>query len=96
MADKGCVMLSHAISALLGSDEDLARTTAAMDLEVNTMHKNVISEILDLMKKSPETVDIEARLLRTANFLERLGDHVTNICEAVVYMVSGIHVELND
>ena len=96
MADKGCTMLSHAMSALLGSDDDLARTTAAMDLEMNDMHRKVVSEILDLMKSAPEDIGIEARLLRTANFLERLGDHVTNICEAVVYMVSGVHVELND
>lgn len=96
MGEKGSQMLSHAMSALLGSDEDLARSTAAEDVGMNALHRQVVSEILELMKIAPEDIGIEARLLRTANFLERLGDHITNICEAVVYMVSGVHVELND
>lgn len=96
MADKGAIMLSHAISALLGSDEDLARTTAALDAEINGMYKQVVQAILERMKTNPDALNREARFLRTANVLERLGDHVTNICESVVYMVSGVHVELND
>lgn len=96
MGEKGSNMLSHAMSALLGSDDDLARTTAAEDAGMNALHRQVVGEILELMKIAPEDIGIEARLLRTANFLERLGDHITNICEAVVYMVSGVHVELND
>jgi phosphate transport system protein len=96
MADKGCVMLSQAMAALLGNDEDLARSTAAMDTEIDTMHKNVMSDIMEAMRLVPKNVEIEARLMRTANFLERLGDHVTNICESVIYMVSGVHVEMNE
>jgi len=96
MADKGCAMLNQAMAALLGNDEDLARSTAAMDIEIDTMHKKVMADILEAMRLVPKNVEIEARLMRTANFLERLGDHVTNICESVVYMVSGVHVEMNE
>jgi len=96
IADKGCAMLNQAMAALLGNDEDLARSTAAMDIEIDTMHKKVMAEILEAMRLVPKNVEIEARLMRTANFLERLGDHVTNICESVVYMVSGVHVEMNE
>jgi len=96
MADKGCVMLNQAMAALLGSDEDLARSTAAMDADMDAMHKKVVSEIMEAMRLIPKNVEIEARLMRTANFLERLGDHVTNICESVIYMVSGVHVEMNE
>jgi len=35
------------------------------------------------------------RVLNVSAYLERLGDHVTNMCEAIIYMVEGKHEELN-
>jgi phosphate transport system protein len=48
------------------------------------------------MREKPDQVERAARLLTSSGFLERLGDHMTNICEAVVFMIEGRHVELND
>ena len=46
--------------------------------------------------RGPDQVERASRLLNSSGFLERLGDHMTNICEAVVFLVEGRHVELND
>jgi len=48
------------------------------------------------MKKNPDLVKGALQILQTSNQLERLGDHISNICEATIYMVEGRHEELNE
>jgi phosphate transport system protein len=48
------------------------------------------------MKKQPDHVKAAFQVLHTSGQLERLGDHITNICEAIIYMIEGRHEELND
>lgn len=96
MADIGADMVRDAITAFLEHDEDLARVTASRDVTVDERHKRVVSEMIEFIKTNPDRSAQAARILTTSGFLERLGDHVTNMCEAIVYMVSGSHVELNE
>jgi phosphate transport system protein len=96
MAEIGCAMVRGAVDAYLNQDADAARRVAAEDEAVDAEHKAVIDEILELMRDKPDQIERASRILRTSGFLERLGDHMTNICEAVVFMVEGSHVELND
>jgi phosphate transport system protein len=49
-----------------------------------------------MMKKNSNIVKESLQILHTSNQLERLGDHITNICEAVIYMIEGKHEELNE
>jgi phosphate transport system protein len=49
-----------------------------------------------MMKKNTALVKGALQILQTSNQLERLGDHITNICEAVIYMIEGTHEELNE
>ena len=67
-----------------------------MDAEVDSEHKQHVRETLEIMRENPDIVERASRLFKTSGYLERLGDHMTNICEAVVFMVEGSHVELND
>jgi phosphate transport system protein len=48
------------------------------------------------MKEHPKLIKKAVRVLNTSNYLERLGDHITNICEEIIYMVEGKHEELNE
>jgi phosphate transport system protein len=91
-----CEMIRGAVDAFLNQDADKARLVAAMDDKVDAEHKHMVNEILELMREHPDQVERASKLLNTSGFLERLGDHMTNICEAVVFMVEGSHVELND
>jgi phosphate transport system protein len=90
----GKEMIRAAISAYLDQDVEAARKTAAMDDAIDTEHKALTKELLQLMKEHPELVDQAVRILNTSGFLERLGDHMTNICEGIVYMVENKHEEL--
>ncbi|MCL2006711.1 MAG: phosphate signaling complex protein PhoU [Treponema sp.] len=92
----GQKMLKAAFSAYLGRDAVAAREAAGMDHLIDDDHKALTEEILKLMKKKPELVKSAARLLKLSGFMERMGDHITNICEGIIFMVEGKHEELND
>jgi len=96
MAETGQIMLRAAISAFMAKDAQAAREAAAMDSIINSEHKILTEDILKLMKKNSELVKEALQILHTSNQLERLGDHITNICEAVIYMIEGVHEELNE
>jgi phosphate transport system protein len=96
MSDIECEMIRGAVDAFLNQDADKARLVAAMDDKIDAEHKQMINEVIELMREHPEQIERATKLLNTSGFLERLGDHMTNICEAVVFMVEGRHVELND
>jgi len=96
MAETGQEMLRAAISAFMANDANAAREAAAMDSKIDTEHKTLTEDILKMMKKNPDLVKGALQILHTSNQLERLGDHITNICEAVIYMIEGKHEELNE
>jgi len=96
MASTGCEMLHQAVTAFLARDEAMARAAAARDDEIDAEHKAFIDEVLAYLAANPGKAQQATRLIATSSFLERLGDHVTNVCEAVVFMATGVHVELNE
>jgi phosphate transport system protein len=96
MVKTGQEMIRASVSAYLKQDAQAARATAAMDDIIDGEHKKLTEEILKLMKKHPELLKKALRFLHTSGDLERLGDHITNICEAIVYMIESKHEELNE
>jgi phosphate transport system protein len=96
MAETGQEMIRSAITAYLSQDAEGARKVAALDDKIDGEHKALIEEVLVLMKENPKLIKRAVRLLNTSGYLERLGDHITNICEEVIYMVEGTHEELNE
>jgi phosphate transport system protein len=96
MAETGKKMLRAAIIAYMEKDAQAARDAAAMDNKIDSEHKELAENILKVMKKNPDLVKNALQILHTSSQLERLGDHITNICEAVIYMIEGKHEELNE
>ena len=96
MAELSIDMLRQAVAAMLNHDEAQARSAAAMDQAIDAKHRVVVQDIISLARENPRMASEAYRLLRTANFLERLGDHVGHICENTVYMISGAHAELDE
>jgi phosphate transport system protein len=96
MVKTGQEMIRASVSAYLKQDAGAARKTAAMDDIIDGEHKRLSGEMLKLMKKHPELMKKALRFLHTSGDIERLGDHITNICEAVIYMIESRHEELNE
>ncbi|MDQ7851140.1 MAG: phosphate signaling complex protein PhoU [Armatimonadota bacterium] len=88
-------MLNHALEAFGTRNADLAVRTAARDDEVDALRSQVFKDLLDIMIRDPNLIPRALELLIVARHLERAADHVTNVCERVVYMVTGELRELN-
>jgi phosphate transport system protein len=56
---------------------------------VDALYQQVYRELLMLMLANPRTIDQATHLLWAAHNLERVADRVQNICERVVFMVTG-------
>jgi phosphate transport system protein len=88
-------MLKDALTAFVNYDVELAYEVAARDDVLDILHKKLLKKMLKYMNKESEAdIDQATNLISLARFLERLGDHITNICEWVVYSKTGEHVEL--
>ncbi len=88
-------MLHEALEAFRTRDAQLAARMAQKDDIVDGLRSQVFRNLLDIMIRDPETVPRALELLLVAQHLERAGDHITNIGERVVYMVTGELRELN-
>lgn len=95
MGELGVTMVHDVITAFVDQDADKAMEIAERDDELDAMHRTLYKKVLDIMRKNPEKIDKGMDLMFLNRFLERLGDHVTNMCEWVVFSKRGEHVELN-
>jgi phosphate transport system protein len=95
MADLGMDMLHRALGAFLARDADTARTITLDDDKVDDLYNRIYRKLLKQIITDPSTVDNATRLMWAAHNLERMGDRVTNICERVVFVVTGEIKELD-
>jgi phosphate transport system protein len=89
MAEKVVDMLHRTLDALVNRNADAARQIATEDDEVDNLYNQVFRELLTFMIEDPKTITRATRLIWVAHNLERSADRVTNICERVVYLVTG-------
>jgi phosphate transport system protein len=95
MAEKARAMLHRALDAFVRRDVDLARAIPAEDDEVDALYNQVYRELITLILTNPRTIDQANYLLWVAHNLERAADRVTNICERVIFTVTGKMMEMD-
>jgi len=89
MAEQTVDMLRRSLDAFVNHDADTARKIATEDDLVDNLYNQVFRELLVFMMEDPRTVTRATRLIWVAHNLERGADRVTNICERVVFVVTG-------
>ncbi|MEG1312384.1 MAG: phosphate signaling complex protein PhoU [Clostridium sp.] len=94
MADECREMLLSVLRALENEDGKLAYDTALRDEKVDSLYEKVHSDCLNIMNENPSTINQGVRLLFVGRYLERIGDHTTNICEKVIYAIKGEMIEI--
>jgi phosphate transport system protein len=95
MADKATEMLHDSLEAFARGDVALARAIPEQDDEVDALYNQVYRELLDLIIENASRIDQANYLLWAAHNLERSADRVTNICERVIFTVTGEMVEMD-
>jgi phosphate transport system protein len=95
MAEKTADMLNRSLSAFINHDADAAIKISAEDDFMDNLYDQVFRELLTFMAEDPKTITRATRLIWVTHNLERSADRVTNICERVVFMVTGKMEESN-
>lgn len=94
MAQKGTRMLRRSLASLSERDVGKAKTVAREDDEIDVLYDQVFRELLLFMVEDPSTITRATRLIWAAHNLERFADRSTNICERVVFAVTGKLVDI--
>jgi len=89
MAEKSRDMLHRALEAFVINDVEAARAIPDEDDEVDDLYNQVYRELMTYILADPRNIEQANYLLWAAHNLERTADRVTNICERVVFTVTG-------
>lgn len=81
--------LRESLNAFLEFDVEKAQEIAQEDEKVDQLDEQILRELLTFMMNDPATINQAIFLIFISRFLERIGDHSTNICERVIYMATG-------
>jgi phosphate transport system protein len=95
MSDRAVAMLRDSLKAYIELDVDAARRICDADDEVDHLQDSVYEDSIKAMIADPATIQRNTYLLWTAHNLERIADRCTNICERVIYLVTGRMQEIN-
>ena len=89
MASLASSMMHRSLDAFVREDVDLALEVCASDDTIDSVHRQLVRDLLGIMGKDPASISRTMRLLFVSKYLERVGDHATNIAEMVIFMVKG-------
>ena len=93
MAQETIEMVTFSVDAFVKKDVALAKTVIARDDVVDDYFSKVKHGIISLIAENPADGEFALDLLMISKYLERIGDHATNIAEWVIYSVTGTHKE---
>lgn len=89
MAQRTVEMLRRSLDAFVNLDAEACRKICAEDDEIDQLYDQVFRELLTFMAEDSKTITRATRLIWVGHNLERSADRVTNICERVIYVVTG-------
>jgi phosphate transport system protein len=95
MADLVDQMITDALNAYVENSVETSQKLAAMDDEVDHIYRRVVEELFTLAAEQPAVISQAMTLSFVGRYLERIGDHATNIGESVIYIASGERSDLN-
>lgn len=95
MAGKAVQRLREALDSFVRRDPEAARKLAPRDDEIDAYYDQIYRELLSYMLADPRTINQATLLLWIAHNIERFADRSTNICERVIFTVTGVLQELD-
>jgi phosphate transport system protein len=95
MADRSANMLRRAITAFVERDAEAARLICDEDDQIDALYDASYNALIHEMIKTPADIQRITYMIWTSHNLERIADRVTNVCERVIFMVTGRLEEIN-
>jgi phosphate transport system protein len=95
MAEKTSDMLMRSIEAFINRDAETAKSICGEDDTVEALYHQTYRELLSIMIEDPKTINRATYLIWASHNIERIADRVTNICERIVFLVTGTMEEIN-
>lgn len=96
MEAKVRAMLKSAIDAHINEDSELAYKICEKDDEIDAVYKSLFAALVNAIKVDETLIEKGTQLLFVIKYLERIGDHITNICEWTIFSKTGAYVDLNE
>jgi phosphate transport system protein len=88
-------MLKNLRSSFILEDASLALKVGKEDELIDNLYKDIYSDILTMIHENREYINQGTKLLFVGRYLERIADHITNICEKIIYISKGEIIEIN-
>lgn len=85
-------MVDSAVLSFTNSDLELAKKVCKSDDEVDSLFNGAKTVLLDCIRKDENLAERALDLMLVSKYLERIGDHATNIAEWVIFSITGVHV----
>ncbi len=95
MAERSNDMLRRALTAFVERDADAARLICDEDDAVDALYDRSYHAFIQEIVRTPGDVERITYMIWTSHNLERIADRVTNICERIIFMVTGQLEEIN-
>lgn len=95
MAQKACAMLEEAMGAFVSGSVELAEQVASRDMEIDQFNSQIQRELLTFIMEDPRNIAGALQLTWVAHNLERTGDRIVNICERIIFTVTGEQRDLD-
>ena len=89
-------MIKRSLEAFVTGNVKEAYEICKMDDEVDILYRGLFNDMLKKMAKDETIINKGAQILFASKYLERVGDHVTNICEWIIFSSKGDYVDLNE
>jgi phosphate transport system protein len=89
MVDLSVKNLADAMHSLTSEDAVLARAVVRRDQEIDDLHEAIYAHMIEQMTQDPDSIECATMLLWVSHNLERYADRISNICERIVYLVTG-------
>ncbi|MCI5741916.1 MAG: phosphate signaling complex protein PhoU [Lachnospiraceae bacterium] len=91
MAKETMVMLVKSIEAYVEKNQEKAEKVIANDDVIDDLYDEIKMELIEAIQKDANNGEQATDLLMVAKYLERIGDHATNIAEWVIFSITGKH-----
>lgn len=90
MAERVIEMFKLSLDAFVQNDAEMARKIIDMDEAIDDYNHKIFTDLVSYMVKDHECIGYVSHLMVVVQSLERIADHVTNICERIIYVATGV------